>query len=76
VATHVEDPKKETKGKLVEKEKKESGSVKKKVLLEYLKATDSFGLGIMVLFMFAGAMSALALSDWWLSYWSKATFRK
>jgi hypothetical protein len=47
--------------------------VERAVLIKYLRATKSMGLGAFVIVLYLATIAVLLAADWWLSYWMRDT---
>lgn len=61
---------KSTPKKLIEDEKRETGSVKKSVYIEYLKSTGGFPFWSMVLVVYFVAQALTLSRSWWVKIWT------
>jgi hypothetical protein len=47
--------------------------VERAVLIKYLRATNSMGLGAFVIILYIATIAVLLSADWWLSFWMSET---
>lgn len=43
------------------------------MLIKYLRATNSMGLGAFVILLYIATIAVLLSADWWLSFWMSET---